>query len=135
MLDFTGFEPSYMIFSFSFSEPSYSWGSGVNTILPNWPPNYYKIHFNINTLIISYITKHMTNYISNLLNVDMETNECLHNNGGCWKDANLNITACKVNAIQLSRLQLQISWPMLFPNWSTSFNCYLTSFGSLIGSY
>ncbi|KAF3327806.1 vacuolar-sorting receptor 6-like protein [Carex littledalei] len=29
------------------------------------------------------------------LSQDMETNECLHNNGGCWKDVKLNITACK----------------------------------------
>ncbi|XP_078161589.1 vacuolar-sorting receptor 6-like isoform X2 [Carex rostrata] len=29
------------------------------------------------------------------LSQDIETNECLHNNGGCWKDVKLNITACK----------------------------------------
>lgn len=29
------------------------------------------------------------------LTPDMETNECLNNNGGCWKDLTANITACK----------------------------------------
>ncbi|XP_057855322.1 vacuolar-sorting receptor 1 isoform X1 [Cryptomeria japonica] len=29
------------------------------------------------------------------LNDDMETNECLVNNGGCWQDKKANITACK----------------------------------------
>jgi hypothetical protein len=27
---------------------------------------------------------------------DMETDECLNNNGGCWRDDKTNITACKV---------------------------------------
>lgn len=29
------------------------------------------------------------------LSADMETNECLTNNGGCWQDKAANITACK----------------------------------------
>ncbi|CAH9107116.1 unnamed protein product [Cuscuta europaea] len=29
------------------------------------------------------------------LNGDMETNECLENNGGCWRDPKSNATACK----------------------------------------
>lgn len=29
------------------------------------------------------------------LNGDIETNECLDNNGGCWKDTHANITACR----------------------------------------
>lgn len=29
------------------------------------------------------------------LSEGVETNECLVNNGGCWKNPNLNITACK----------------------------------------
>ncbi|XP_031480119.1 vacuolar-sorting receptor 3-like isoform X2 [Nymphaea colorata] len=29
------------------------------------------------------------------LGSDIETNECLHNNGGCWEDKALNISACK----------------------------------------
>ncbi|KAK1279509.1 Vacuolar-sorting receptor 7 [Acorus gramineus] len=29
------------------------------------------------------------------LSSDIETNECLENNGGCWQDTRLNITACK----------------------------------------
>ncbi|KAG6476168.1 vacuolar-sorting receptor 6-like [Zingiber officinale] len=48
------------------------------------------------------------------LNPDIETNECLESNGGCWYDLQLNITACKdtfrgricecpvVNNVQLS---------------------------------
>lgn len=27
---------------------------------------------------------------------EVETNECLNNNGGCWQDKAANITACKV---------------------------------------
>jgi len=27
---------------------------------------------------------------------DIETNECLQNNGGCWEDKTTNITACRV---------------------------------------
>ncbi|KAL8540452.1 hypothetical protein ACS0TY_001887 [Phlomoides rotata] len=30
------------------------------------------------------------------LSGDVETNECLDNNGGCWQDKTANITACKV---------------------------------------
>ncbi|MQL69858.1 hypothetical protein Taro_002146 [Colocasia esculenta] len=30
------------------------------------------------------------------LSDDIQTNECLHNNGGCWQDKASNITACKV---------------------------------------
>lgn len=29
------------------------------------------------------------------LNPDLETNECLDRNGGCWQDAKSNVTACK----------------------------------------
>ncbi|WZZ09456.1 hypothetical protein YC2023_095377 [Brassica napus] len=29
------------------------------------------------------------------LNKDIETNECLQNNGGCWEDKTINITACR----------------------------------------
>lgn len=31
-----------------------------------------------------------------LLFSDVETNECLNNNGGCWQDKAANISACKV---------------------------------------
>ena len=27
---------------------------------------------------------------------DVETNECLENNGGCWRDKASNVTACRV---------------------------------------
>jgi len=29
------------------------------------------------------------------LSEDIQTNECLENNGGCWQDKAANITACK----------------------------------------
>lgn len=32
---------------------------------------------------------------------DIETNECLQNNGGCWEDKTTNITACRVKLIFL----------------------------------
>lgn len=28
---------------------------------------------------------------------DIQTNECLTNNGGCWQDMSANITACRVS--------------------------------------
>lgn len=28
---------------------------------------------------------------------EVESNECLDNNGGCWQDKSANITACKVH--------------------------------------
>ncbi|KAK8562829.1 hypothetical protein V6N12_010895 [Hibiscus sabdariffa] len=37
------------------------------------------------------------------LSSDVETNECLENNGGCWQDKAANLTACKLDeAIRLS---------------------------------
>lgn len=41
----------------------------------------------------------------------METNECLDNNGGCWRDEKTNITACKV--------------PTHLHSPTSSFNCKL----------
>lgn len=35
---------------------------------------------------------------------DVETNECLTNNGGCWQDKTANITACKVFLSSLNKL-------------------------------
>jgi len=32
-----------------------------------------------------------------LIFADLETNECLENNGGCWQDKAANITACRVS--------------------------------------
>ncbi|URD72108.1 vacuolar-sorting receptor [Musa troglodytarum] len=34
--------------------------------------------------------------INNVQYRDIETNECLDSNGGCWQDSQLNITACKL---------------------------------------
>lgn len=31
-----------------------------------------------------------------VISIDLETNECLQRNGGCWQDNRANITACKV---------------------------------------
>jgi hypothetical protein len=33
---------------------------------------------------------------TNCFFADIETNECLNNNGGCWQDKAANVTACKV---------------------------------------
>jgi hypothetical protein len=33
--------------------------------------------------------------------LDIQTNECLENNGGCWQDKAANITACKVLPVVL----------------------------------
>jgi hypothetical protein len=30
-----------------------------------------------------------------LISSDIETNECLHRNGGCWRDEATNVTACQ----------------------------------------
>jgi hypothetical protein len=30
------------------------------------------------------------------LKTDIETNECLNDNGGCWQDKSANVTACRV---------------------------------------
>lgn len=37
-----------------------------------------------------------------ILFVDLEKNECLEDNGGCWMDKDANITACKVPRLVLS---------------------------------
>ena len=34
----------------------------------------------------------------------METDECLDNNGGCWRDDKTNITACKVVPAHLQQI-------------------------------
>jgi len=55
---------------------------------------------------------------------DVETNECLENNGGCWQDRAANLTACKVStefqhfvgimfAVQLLILSLFWSWDFI----------------------
>lgn len=33
---------------------------------------------------------------SHTFETDIETNECLEANGGCWQDKKSNVTACKV---------------------------------------
>jgi hypothetical protein len=35
------------------------------------------------------------------MTLDIQTNECLENNGGCWQDKDANITACKVLPVVL----------------------------------
>ena len=40
--------------------------------------------------------KHLLMFILFQCTEDMETNECLTNNGGCWQNLKANITACKV---------------------------------------
>ncbi|KAG6528626.1 hypothetical protein ZIOFF_010805 [Zingiber officinale] len=47
------------------------------------------------------------------LNPDIETNECLTSNGGCWKNTQLNITACKVQLITLPEA-FEIFLPLLW---------------------
>ena len=37
---------------------------------------------------------------------DLNTNECLENNGGCWQDKASNITACRVYRLALLFLSL-----------------------------
>lgn len=44
-----------------------------------------------------------------LLFLDVETNECLNNNGGCWQDKSANISACKV-PIMLCRILLLVAY-------------------------
>lgn len=36
------------------------------------------------------------NFWLHLFCIDIQTNQCLENNGGCWLDKNTNFTACKV---------------------------------------
>jgi hypothetical protein len=40
--------------------------------------------------------------------LDIQTNECLENNGGCWQDKAANITACKVLPVVLFFFYLEI---------------------------
>ncbi|MBA0556089.1 hypothetical protein Goshw_023134 [Gossypium schwendimanii] len=47
--------------------------------------SYAKAH---NTFLYRLHTCH-------LMSFDIETNECLENNGGCWEDKTDNITACR----------------------------------------
>jgi len=35
------------------------------------------------------------------ITLDIQINECLENNGGCWQDKAANITACKVPPVVL----------------------------------
>ena len=35
---------------------------------------------------------------------DVETNECLENNGGCWMEKASNVTACKVHFVGIELL-------------------------------
>ena len=40
-------------------------------------------------------------YVFLSITLDIQTNECLENNGGCWQDKAANITACKVPPVVL----------------------------------
>lgn len=51
--------------------------------------------------------------LSCLILSDIETNECLENNGGCWQDKAANLTACKVIHLQLVPVRLISIWPYM----------------------
>jgi hypothetical protein len=50
----------------------------------------------------------------------METDECLDNNGGCWRDEKTNITACKV----LAHLQQVLSSRLQNTSYGTPIECW-----------
>ena len=37
---------------------------------------------------------------------DLETNECLDKNGGCWQDSKSNVTACKVHRLDTNAIEI-----------------------------
>lgn len=44
-----------------------------------------------------YFVKNILKIFSwSILKIEIETNECLEANGGCWQDKKFNVTACKV---------------------------------------
>lgn len=55
---------------------------------------------------------------------DIETNECLENNGGCWQDKSANLTACKVIRLQLVPVGLISIWSYM--SWQVRFNHFLS---------
>jgi len=40
---------------------------------------------------------HLLFYFLLLSHIEVQTNECFENNGGCWLDKANNVTACKVH--------------------------------------
>ncbi|XP_057971054.1 vacuolar-sorting receptor 1-like isoform X1 [Malania oleifera] len=57
------------------------------------------------------------------LTEDMETNECMENNGGCWQDKAANVTACKVLLMLLKNSQHGFDVNHVY--------CFLTASGAL----
>jgi len=57
-----------------------------------------KLSFYCTYLLVDLIWCRIYSFISFFLShIEVQTNECLENNGGCWMDKVNNVTACKVH--------------------------------------